>query len=97
MIHQIHIEADNILAEKMKIGYLVQDSEGTYVNFIGVTCRRFSSRAQATLWILRFADSYIPQVREWLLNHVKPFPKTLSVDTITRAYREHKARERRAA
>lgn len=76
-LHHIQIERDEILADKMKIGFIVKDSQdGIFVNITGVTCKHFRALNKAHRWIKRNVSALLPDVRGFLLDRRRGYPQS---------------------
>ena len=76
MNHLIKIEQGIILCDKMRVGFVVRDPDGIFVNVTGVVCMRFKNYHRAMRWIKRNLESMLADLRSWQIEHIKPYPKS---------------------
>jgi hypothetical protein len=73
MLHTIHFKREGrqetILADKMPVGYLIQEYGFVCVNITGTTSRGFVTKADAVLWVLKNIDKLYSSVVEWKFRH----------------------------
>lgn len=75
-IHKIQIEQGNIFCDRMKVGFVVKDSQdGVFVNLMGVTCKQFKTSHKATRWVRRNLEKFLPDIRSWLIERARRFPE----------------------
>lgn len=72
----VSIQHDQVFINGVKSGFVFTDpdEDGTFLNLTGAAVKKFRNRNNLTLWLLKNASRYFPQVLVYLLQHVERFP-----------------------